>query len=718
MPLPITSLDDRRFDDLVAEARQRLQTHLPDVQQMAEGDPLFALTDLFAWMTETVIYRANLIPDRQRQAFLNLLNLPMRPAMPARGFVSIDAKANGAELPALVPAETRLAAGDVTFTSEGEIQPFPLAMEAMIKKSVSPDELAELGIPQRNLRELYGVKTRAFRPITFNLGLEPLDIAQAQDKRFYLLLYLNDKKIAPKRDQLRDKMAGQIINVGIAPYDQAPGDIAEELPARPLKWHIAWQKSESDRSATYLPLEVLQDTSRGGRETGVVRLRLPKSSSILASEFAGDPKYAGVNNTPPEPPAGVLPEQVFCWLTLSAPGEDDFQLGHLAINAVEVAAQTVVRDKVIGIGNGRVGQVASLGKTDIDAASLKLQVSEQGSYRSWSQVDHFAPFGPQDTVYMLDAASGVVRFGDGIRGKRPAAESRIRAEEFRCEGGTRGNLPAGSIKQLISVSATDYQLRHEWPTEKGVDAETVSQAEMRIPAHLNHRNRAVTLNDFKVLARDNPISPVARAETQSGLLPGYSKESIRFDVPGVVSLFVMPPAQMALASAPRPSAGLLRDIYQYLDKRKMVATELYVLSPEFIPVSISASVEVLDPSTLTETLNAVSQELLRFLWALPPGGLRGEGWPMGRTLEVNELRTAAGRVDGVLAVNHLRLFYQTSSGDWAEVSQVPLELYQLPEVMSVEVEEGEQLPGVPAITQPSSDDDDQGMPVPVIPDLC
>ena len=122
MPIPITSLDNRSFDDLVAEARQRLQAHLPEMQPLVEGDPMLALVDVFAWMTESVIYRANLIPERQRQAFLNLLHLPMRPAQPARGIVSIDTKPKGPALPPLLRSESTLAAGEVIFSTLGELQ--------------------------------------------------------------------------------------------------------------------------------------------------------------------------------------------------------------------------------------------------------------------------------------------------------------------------------------------------------------------------------------------------------------------------------------------------------------------------------------------------------------------------------------------------------------------------------------------------------------------
>ena len=130
MRLPVTQLDDRSFDDLVAEARQRLTRHLPDLQPAPEGDPVHALIDLFAFMAESVTYRANLIPERQRQAFLNLLQLPVRPARPAEGLVSIDAKPGRDRLePApLLRAETILREGDQTFTTQGEITPLPLGL--------------------------------------------------------------------------------------------------------------------------------------------------------------------------------------------------------------------------------------------------------------------------------------------------------------------------------------------------------------------------------------------------------------------------------------------------------------------------------------------------------------------------------------------------------------------------------------------------------------
>ena len=721
MPIPITSLDDRRFEDLVVEARERLQRHLPEMTALAEGDPLHAVVDLFAWMTESVIYRANLIPERQRQAFLNLLQLPTRPAMPARGIVSVDAKPTaGSSLPALLPDESALKAGDVTFTTSGELQPLPLAMATMVKEKLDLSELDNLGISQASLRELYNTNVSAFRPRTLTSGIDRLNLNNSLDKHFYLLLYMPDPRQIPFADALREQLAGKILNVGIAPAAELPAERADadELLPRTLQWHIAWQQHAGDQRATYLPLEVIDDSSRGGRNSGVARLRLPKSAAAMKADFQVDPQYAGFDNTPPEPPAHVDPEQVLFWLRLSAPDENNFELGYLGINAVDVVGQGVVRDQMVAVGNGRPQQAYSLQRTDIDAGSLQLQVSEHGSFVTWRQVQHFADSAPDDRVYRFDSASGVVQFGDGLRGRRPPAKSRIRIAYCRYGGGASGNLEAGAIKQLASGSSR-LQVRHEWPTEHGRDAESISQAEQRIPAYLTHRNRAVTKTDFATLAKNNPVNPVARAEVVAGLLPGSSLGSVRERIPGVVSLFVLPPGEPAVGGAPRPTAGLLRDVYHYIDQRKLIGTELYVLSPQFVPLALSVSVQVLDPTTLTETGNSVSQALLNYLWVLAPGGPAGGGWPMGRNIEPNELKAVAARVDGVLAVGQMRLFHQNTADDsWIEASEVELQSYQLPEVMEVLVHVSDEAPPAPNVVNPPDKSGVTPVAVPVIPEVC
>jgi hypothetical protein len=177
---------------------------------------------------------------------------------------------------------------------------------------------------------------------------------------------------------------------------------------------------------------------------------------------------------------------------------------------------------------------------------------------------------------------------------------------------------------------------------------------------------------------------------------------------------------------------LLKDVFAYLKARAVLGAELYVLSPEFVPVSVGVNVRVLDPATEQQTLKAVEQALLLALWTLPPGGPRQEGWPLGRAVDLNELKAQVARVPGILSVTDLRLFHREPAGlTWLELIGSPtlhLVDYQLPELMAVEATVGDGPAKVPSGFGPEtaggagSDepalDDLGGEPVPVIPEIC
>src|SRR5688500_4967650 len=76
MPLPLPDLDDRSFADLVDEARSLIATYDPAWTDHNEADPGITLVELFAWLSEMLLYRANRVPDRHVRTFLRLLNGP------------------------------------------------------------------------------------------------------------------------------------------------------------------------------------------------------------------------------------------------------------------------------------------------------------------------------------------------------------------------------------------------------------------------------------------------------------------------------------------------------------------------------------------------------------------------------------------------------------------------------------------------------------------
>jgi predicted phage baseplate assembly protein len=324
-------------------------------------------------------------------------------------------------------------------------------------------------------------------------------------------------------------------------------------------------------------------------------------------------------------------------------------------------------------------------------------------------------------VDRLDPAFGYVYFGDGIEGgKRPPAGMRIRAASYMHGGGSGANVGAGIIKELSGGSAR-LTVRHEWPCRGGVDAETVDQAERRIPQFLTHRNRAVTKDDFKVLAENNPVNPVARAEVAEGFMPGATIQAARENVPGVVSVFVLPPREApALRQTPRPTQGLLKDVFAYLLDRVLIGTELYVLSPEFVPMAVGVRIDALDRETEQQTLRDAQAAVVEFLWPLAPGGAQGQGWPMGGRVKAAELVTQVARVAGVRSVNAVSLF-QFANNSWRRLGAgeaIELKRYQLPELLGVSVGTGAGEGEFPGGLAGETTGDNRGVPTPFIPEVC
>jgi predicted phage baseplate assembly protein len=84
MTLPAPNLDDLRFQsDLVDEMRKRIMRYCPEWTEYNLSDPGITLIELFAWMTELMVYRLNRVPEKNYIKFLELLGLQRKAASSA-----------------------------------------------------------------------------------------------------------------------------------------------------------------------------------------------------------------------------------------------------------------------------------------------------------------------------------------------------------------------------------------------------------------------------------------------------------------------------------------------------------------------------------------------------------------------------------------------------------------------------------------------------------
>ena len=755
MPLVPPSLDDRRFDDLVEDLIARIPAHTPEWTNPRLGDPGRTLIELFAWLGDALLYRANLIPERQRLVFLKLLGMGLRPAQPTRGIVRLG-YAQETELGAHTLAPQGQIKGPVPFETLAETTVLPLTAEAYIKRRLDVAETARRSELLEGLARIHRIggalKAYETTPVFAGSRAEPAGVdvfAASADRALWIALLApparRPEEQAGVNEAARAAMGGgdtgtpALLSMGVVPVLKPPA-LFEQVSA-PSPVPVLWEMTTRGRNAfetDYLTLAVQPDTdtTRGLAVAGTLRLQLPDEDLIWApsNDVAENPR-AGVGDAPPRLDDPARAARLVGWIRLRpAPGEpvERLPLAWLGINAVEIDQRSTVAGRVLGASNGAADQVFQLPLPSVDAATLQVQVEEPGrGYQPWFRVDDLGAISRDPHVareapaYELDAEAGTLRFGDGLRGRIPEREMRVRLASGRFGGGRAGNLPAGSLTELAALRidgrpAPAIKVHQPLALGGGEDAETLAAAEKRIPAMLRHRDRAVTQEDYRRLAFEAPAVDVGRVE----VLPRFKPRDRRFNVPGVVSVMALPAAPLAPAPNPRPDRPFIERLHAHLSARTPLATELYVIGCEYVALGVAVAVEVREGYARDKVLLEVREALRRLLWPLAPGGLDQQGWPLGRPVKSRELEVEVSRVPGVEELRGLQLF-ERHGDDWrrlpaiaADGAQVlPLSPWQLPELLSVVAVEGAAAPtDLRALPNPFADA--RAVAVPVVPEVC
>jgi predicted phage baseplate assembly protein len=633
----------------------------------------------------------------------------------------------------------------------------PVSAEAYIKRALNDDETSRMAEVIDGLARVHRINAAAKGYETTPLfdggqavagGIDVF--ASSADRALWLALLAPPAPRAEDQPATNeaarsalgggDSGAAALLSVGIVPALATPA-LFEDIGPRarvPVLWEIT-TRGASPNETDYLTLEPLagSDTTAGLARPGTLRLPLPDESLIWApSNDVGENPRAGVGDAPPRLDDSEKAARLIAWLRLRpATGQqvDRLPLTWIGINAAEVDQRLTHAGRVLGVSSGAADQQFSLPAASVDRDSLAIQVEEPGrGYQPWYCVEDLGAIHPDANVardaaaYELDAAAGVVRFGDGVRGRVPERGMRIRLASGRFGGGRAGNLAPGSLAELSArdiAGNTTPPIRVWQPlaASGGEDAETLAQAEKRIPSYLRHRERAVTAEDYRSLAFETPGITVGRVE----VLPRFKPRDRRFDVPGVVSVMALPFQPLSRAPNPRPDRPFIERLHAHLSARAPLATELYVIGCEYVPLGVSVGVSIRDGFARDQVLHEVKQTLQRLLWPLAPGGANGDGWPLGRSVKTRELEVDISRVAGVREVTGLILF-KREGGAWrsipatgTEASQ-SLELadWQLPELLAVVVSDDPNGAPVELTARPNSYADPNAVAVPVVPKIC
>ncbi|MFZ5543153.1 MAG: putative baseplate assembly protein, partial [Pseudomonadota bacterium] len=747
-----------------AELRNRIPVYNPEWTDHHDSDVGITLLQLFAYLGEGLQFRFNQIPEATYVAFLKLLDMPMRPAAAAQALLRFESKvANGVVLYAGDQAK----AGKTLYTLTQDTTVWPLDCVAVARRSLLSEE--DLTKPER-LREFIqaldpGVRTTVqasvdavreqkgaeetvapYETVTLasdGLG-DAVDFSNTVDGCMWIAVLASEELKVPVED-LADpvkglkRVAGRTLPlaIGFSPahwfptIDQAPVCGQEDGPS--LQWQASLAAPKADGSTDYMPVRVAGDTTQGFTREGVVRLELPADLGVLGAPAAPE----GLEGTGSFPPTLDDDRAERLWFWLRVWRGDGSRIGEvklLTLNAVPCEQVVAASAQMLGSGTGQPDQQYTLASAPVllDARyPVKLQVEEQGAWTDWSRVDNLDASGAGDRHFTVDAEAGTVRFGTAGSARVPQLGERIRVTAYHTGGGAAGNVPALAIDKLGDglssptpadplrrpTQVSGLKLGNPLPAYGGIDSESIDEALRRIPTELRRNRRAVARDDFASLAMETPGVELGRAEC----MPLFHAPS-KTPKPGCVSVVVWPARDAQHPNAPLPDAWELAQVCSWLDRWRLVTTELYVIPPTYRRIAIAVSVKVREGYGLDAVRDWVDVLLRQYLAPLPPYGPDGHGWPLGRRVLARELEGAAMQVEGVEYIESLRLDFATPSADgksesWSSTEVLLLSDWQVPEVAAITVvDDTTALPAPGTGLQPPPVK--PPVPVPVMKDEC
>src|SRR6476660_2030710 len=152
MSLPVPNLDDRRFQDLVDDAKRLVQQRCPEWTDHNVSDPGVTLIEAFALMVDQLLYRLNRVPERHYVKFLDLIGVRLFPPTAARGDVTFWLSAPRDE-PVPVPAGTQVATvrtdteDPVSFQTVHDLAIVPCTLARVVTQPAGGEPVDRTGEP-------------------------------------------------------------------------------------------------------------------------------------------------------------------------------------------------------------------------------------------------------------------------------------------------------------------------------------------------------------------------------------------------------------------------------------------------------------------------------------------------------------------------------------------------------------------------------------------
>ncbi|MDZ7677553.1 MAG: putative baseplate assembly protein [Acidimicrobiales bacterium] len=613
MALPSPDLDDRRFQDLVDEAKRLIPRHCPEWTNHNVSDPGVALIELFAWMSEMVLYRLNQVPDRYYTKFLELVGVELFPPSVARADLTFWLSSITDDV-VRVPAATEVA---TTPQADGSQVIFSTERTLEIRQ---PELVASLtaGADEEQFTDVWDA-LRYERDTVMCFGSEPMSPGDA----FYL--------------GFSTTLAGNLLRLDV---EASIEGIGVDPSRPPLAWEV-WS------GEAWIPAKVHEDSTGGLNRDGFVILVVPLEHAPLT--LGGTRGYwlrARLTVAAADQPQYQASPQVRRILAASLGG------------TVQAEHSRRVESELLGRSDGSPGQVFRVANPPVlpRQTGEHIEVLTPDGVEQWQEVVDFADSGPADRHITFDGASGQVKFGPRIRypdggvrqhGAIPPEGAEIILAAYRTGGGAIGNVGSGTLRQLRTTIPYIDRVTNLVPARGGADAESVENAKQRGPMSLRTGQRAVTARDFERLTVE-ASAEVARARCLPSSTPGGPIRML------VVPRLAAPVGELDLDDFAL-SNELVDQIGTHLDERRLVGTRVEIGTPYYQGVTVAALLRSLPGRPAGLVRQRALDALYRFINPLT-GGTDDEGWPFDTDLNAASVAQLIEAIDGVDRVEEILFF--------------------------------------------------------------
>ncbi|MBP6473367.1 MAG: putative baseplate assembly protein, partial [Chloroflexi bacterium] len=374
MSLAAPKLDDRHFQDIVDGAKKRIPYYIEEWTDHNVSDPGVTLIELFAWMTDNIIYRLNQVPDLHYVKFMEMLGMSLKEPVPAKALITFWLSAPQ-ETQVPIPAGTEIASTQtetqpsIIFTTDESFVIRPPEWQAAIAYVVNEDNERQYQVHDvgRLGKGLENVNTFSATP--------------QEGDAFYF--------------GFRNDLSRHILGFAL---DCDPAGGAGIVPAQPP---YVWEASTGSQDEPWAPcvFDDGEDTTKGLNLTGRIRLHLPQMGRFSVNK------------------------QNLYWVRVRLLHKDEYsarmrpyrntpRLRQTAVSAWGGATlathSQVIRKEILGQSDGSPGQSFQLQVTPILARRPEemLLLQDGSATQVWKEVPNFANSTETDTHYTLDSVTG------------------------------------------------------------------------------------------------------------------------------------------------------------------------------------------------------------------------------------------------------------------------------------------------------------------------